>query len=266
MPSEVILVEDHSDDGTEEFLEEIQRSYPEGWVRIVRMNRNAGPSAARNVGWNNAAYPLLAFLDADDMWYPRKVALQVWFMQDRPEICLHGHGFNVGRTADEDSGCEAHDLSGREVGLSSLLMRNPLCTSTVMLRTAIPHRFDISMRYSEDYALWLDIVSAGGRCAVSRDVLAYRRQPAFGASGLSGNLWAMQRGEMGNYARLRASGKLGALMFVCLVLFSWVRFGRRTIITFCRSVASRAMPTLELSRSGVGSLLHALARRRRWKQ
>jgi glycosyltransferase involved in cell wall biosynthesis len=67
---EVIVVDDGSTDSTLERL----REWPA--VRVVEQP-NAGPAAARNTGVAHATGELVAFLDADCVWYPRKLELQV---------------------------------------------------------------------------------------------------------------------------------------------------------------------------------------------
>ncbi len=69
-PDEIIIVDDGSTDDTPKLL----AGRPE--VTVIRQD-NAGPSAARNVGVAHATSDLVAFLDADCVWYPGKLERQV---------------------------------------------------------------------------------------------------------------------------------------------------------------------------------------------
>jgi glycosyltransferase involved in cell wall biosynthesis len=69
--TEVVVVDDGSTDETGSML----RQY-EGKIHVIRQ-ANAGPAAARNTGVRNSNGDLLAFLDSDDVWTPRKLELQV---------------------------------------------------------------------------------------------------------------------------------------------------------------------------------------------
>lgn len=70
-PAEVIVVDDGSTDDTPELFSDV--SDP---VRYVRQE-NAGVSAARNRGVQEAASEWIAFLDSDDRWEPRKLERQM---------------------------------------------------------------------------------------------------------------------------------------------------------------------------------------------
>jgi glycosyltransferase involved in cell wall biosynthesis len=75
---EVVIVDDGSADGTAQIAAAAARRDPR--IRLVRQ-RNAGVAAARNRGIAETAGTFIAFVDADDLWAPDKIARQVAALQ-----------------------------------------------------------------------------------------------------------------------------------------------------------------------------------------
>jgi glycosyltransferase involved in cell wall biosynthesis len=71
---DIVVVDDGSTDGSAAVAEEWCRTDPR--VRLVHQT-NAGVAAARNTGAAAARAGFLAFVDADDLWAPTKIACQL---------------------------------------------------------------------------------------------------------------------------------------------------------------------------------------------
>src|SRR5215831_11258345 len=70
---ELIVVDDGSTDETQEVMAPFLADRRVHYYRTC----NRGTSAARNLGVRFARAPLLAFLDSDDEWLPRKLERQI---------------------------------------------------------------------------------------------------------------------------------------------------------------------------------------------
>ncbi len=79
---EVIIVDDASQDGTGDYLATL--SDPR--IRIIRADRNGGPSAARNIGIRAARAEIVAFLDSDDAYLARRLAAPLSAFAADPEL------------------------------------------------------------------------------------------------------------------------------------------------------------------------------------
>ena len=74
---ELIAVDDASSDASVAAL----ASFAEPRLRILRHERNGGPSAARNTALRAARGEFVALLDSDDEWLPQKLAVQMALLQ-----------------------------------------------------------------------------------------------------------------------------------------------------------------------------------------
>lgn len=82
-PDEIIVVDDGSTDGTGALAGELEALSPT--VRFIRQP-NGGVAVARNTGMREARSDWIALLDADDLWHPRKLELQVRAIEEEPDI------------------------------------------------------------------------------------------------------------------------------------------------------------------------------------
>ena len=83
---EIIVVDDGSVDSTPEV---VRRFSPR--VRLLR-KRNGGQASAFNAGIAEARGELLAFLDGDDWWVPKKLSAVTEVFSREPSVGLVGHG------------------------------------------------------------------------------------------------------------------------------------------------------------------------------
>ena len=175
---QIIVVDDGSKDGTRAVVE----AYGER-VQFVQQ-ANQGPSVARNRAARMATSGLLAFLDADDTWEPRKLEKQVHAFALQPDAVLSYTALCM----IEPDGSERVQQAVPPGRLPNLLrLGNPgILPSCVMLSRAAlvaSGGFVTDLRGSEDWDLWLRLQKQGPFCAVDEPLTRYR----VSNSGLSGN-------------------------------------------------------------------------------
>src|SRR6059058_153404 len=108
---EIIVVDDASTDTTEEAV----RPYAK---RICYVRQEpGGPSMARNRGILQARGELIAFLDADDLWRPTKLARQVEYLKCHPEACLVYTDFTRGHRPGSNDESRLRDFKTRVAGV-----------------------------------------------------------------------------------------------------------------------------------------------------
>ncbi|QJW98061.1 GT2 family glycosyltransferase [Frigoriglobus tundricola] len=166
--AEIVVVDDGSTDDTAARLAAFGPA-----VRYVRKD-NGGVSTARNRGVAEATGDWIAFLDADDVWHPRKLEVQCAALARRPDLCLLGTGTYRWPGAHPDPGAEP---VVHAVRFDSLVVRNCLVTSTVLaraetLRAAGP--FDVALCGPEDHDMWIRVAQRAPTANLSVALTGYR--------------------------------------------------------------------------------------------
>lgn len=231
-PAEVILVDDASDDLTLIRLQNIANENP-GFAKLISLKKNKGAANARNVGWDAASQPFIALLDADDAWHPQKIEIQYQFMMENPDVMLSGHALKIVQE-NQNLNWPVEKQGYFLVSKFNILTKNPFCTPSVMLRRNIPLRFNEKKRYVDDHLLWMQIRLNNFRVARLTQPLVAIFKPMYGASGLSSQLWAMEKSELNNYRILLQEKKITLLAFVALTSFSYLKYIRRLVLVFFR--------------------------------
>ena len=151
---ECVVVDDGSTDDTQAVL---SRYADDPRVRVFRQE-NAGQTAAKNRGLREARGELIGFCDADDLWHPDKLEVQL------PSFANAGTGvvYSDFRFIDETGGLlpthRPRTYSGRITG--RLLADNFIHFPTALVRREALDRaggFDETLTMAIDYDLWLRI-------------------------------------------------------------------------------------------------------------
>ena len=228
-PAEVILVDDASGDQTLSVLRNIESQYP-GWIKVIALKDNAGAANARNAGWEAATQTYIAFLDSDDAWHPKKIEIQYGYMLAHPDVVLCGHGCRTLAVENALPDWDVSECTVQPVSKWLLMLSNRFVTPSVMLRLNIKQRFVDGQRYMEDHMLWLSIVCSGGLVVKISAELAAIYKPSYGVTGLSSQVWLMEKGDLANYYRLYCDRFINVLQLCALLTYSLLKYCRRLII------------------------------------
>jgi glycosyltransferase involved in cell wall biosynthesis len=233
-PLEVLIVDDASSDDTELAARRCELQLRNAGIdfKYFRLPCNAGPSAARNEGIREAKGTYIAFLDADDTWALDKLAIVDQFAS-KPNTDLICHGYTVADLPSEvtQMGAYAHE----RISLYRMLIRNPASTSCAVVRRLPGLYFDESMRYCEEYDLWMRIAEHSPVLFISGRQLTRLGRPQLTRGGLSGDTIGMRIGQIRvfyNFCRrsflYRAWLLPGLLIYsVSKHAYSWLRRRRR---------------------------------------
>jgi glycosyltransferase involved in cell wall biosynthesis len=155
---DVLVYVDGSTDNTAERVLGIN----EARVHLFQGKEHCGISYSRNYLLTKTSAPYIAWLDADDIMLPGRLAAQLDFMTNNPGVdflgcraILRNSRFTIAGMGTDRSFLEA-----------SLLFRNPLIQSGIMAKNFFSKEnlfFDSAFDYTEDYDLYLRCLEKGKR-------------------------------------------------------------------------------------------------------
>ena len=191
---ELIAVDDGSKDDSLARLRELASR--DSRIKVIA-RANGGVSSARNLGVNAASAPLIAFLDADDLWHVDKLAQHV--ARHRAEPDLAASYARIAFIAEDAIGLDGaktlSSLCPHTPRLMDVLGENPVCTSSnfVVRRDNFlaSGGFDEQLSFAEDQEFAARLIARGDRLdGIDAVLTGYRFSP----DGLSMDLDKMHAG------------------------------------------------------------------------
>ncbi len=149
---EVLLIDDGSTDNTADIIKGVEDER----VKYIVLEKNGGPSNARNVGAQMATGEWIAFQDSDDYWHADKLEVQMNYAKEHPEYsliyCMSMNHFGDGRTFVVPCKPLPDIMEGSM--MNTLLQRNVIDTPTMFIKKDCFLElggFDITYRALEDW-------------------------------------------------------------------------------------------------------------------
>jgi len=217
---QLIVVDDASTDNTAEIVESYRRD--DERILYVRNPGNMGVVHSRNRALDLASGKYVAFLDADDVWKPAKLATQVSFMEETGTSVSYGSYLRI-------------DGDGRPVGTvlapDGLSYDDMLKSNFIGNLTGIFRRADLGdLRFEdirhEDYVFWLRALDRVGsaRATPSSEPLAGYR---VSAGSLSANKFKAARWQWAIYRSVLGLSVLRSTS--CFIWYAWFAVMKRGV-------------------------------------
>lgn len=157
---DLIIVNDGSPDNS---VAVIQPYFADPRVKYIEQ-QNAGVAAARNTGIRAATGDYIALVDQDDLWLTDKLARQVEYLDEHPEIALVHSKIHfideVGERIPDPEWAWVAPTFGQV--LPELVKRNSICTCTVLMRKRALEQaglFRQELAPADDWDLWLRVAA-----------------------------------------------------------------------------------------------------------
>lgn len=176
---EVVVADGGSTDGTVRWL----RGLEDPRVRVVEGTPGSNPARLRNLALGEVRGRYVAFLDADDLWAPRKLELHLARMESHPGV---GWSYSAVNRID----ARGHSVSSKGIQpwrpisgwiLPELLaMKALLATPAVVAARPLLEAaggFDEALDYCEDYDLWFRLAARAPVLALCEALASVRVHP-----------------------------------------------------------------------------------------
>jgi glycosyltransferase involved in cell wall biosynthesis len=175
---EIIVVDDGSSDKSYQIAKTYQ--VKDKRIKLLRLKENSGPSLASNVGIEKATGKFIARMDADDIALPDRIAKQVTYLLDNPDVVLLGGQCILIDDRGRIVGEKDFPVTHREI-YQSLFNINPIQhPSCIINRELLPKEHVYYRNHSflaHDLELVFELAQYGELANLKETVLFYRQYP-----------------------------------------------------------------------------------------
>lgn len=234
LPTEIIIVNDGSLDNSLNIVKDYISKHIEILVVLID-KENGGVSSARNAGMKVAKGDWIALLDSDDEWLPNKLQRQKEVLEQNPQIDFLGCNRN-GEFFKNVMFKKLNLLS--QIKPKDLMFKFLFVVPTVIFKRIIIDKigfFDETQRYAEEGNYFIRI-SNKYNCYLLNEshVITGGGKNHFGDSGLTANLYEMEKGELKNLIFALKNDIINIFEFIFFTIFSILKYFRRVIIVLLR--------------------------------
>ena len=160
---EVLVMDDGSTDNTESVV----NGFSDSRVKYEWASNSGGPATPRNRGIIAASAPWVCFLDADDIWYPTKLAEVAEAIDQQPEVDAFCHNEMLYTKKDDSKSLISYGPYEGDFYQVLLFRGNRLSTSAMTVRREFIEEHKIRFNQSSDYVIvedfdfWLHLAHYG---------------------------------------------------------------------------------------------------------
>ena len=170
---EFLIIDDGSTDNTQSII----RSYKDERINVITNEHNLVKSL--NLGLNKSKGKYIARMDADDIMHIDRLRMQYEIMEEEPSITVCGSWMRVFGEDVHEGGIMKNGLGLIDFPLLLLMKENFIYHPTAMMRNSFLKenkiKYSENYKWAEDYKLWFDISSLGGRFFIDSETLLYHR-------------------------------------------------------------------------------------------